>query len=264
MRTWDAVFSSLIARFQPRRLLGAIPFLVFLAAWQVYGGSSSERTFFYSTPRQVAATLLDDLREGALLRDTALTAGEALAGFVLGNLVGAVLGIGLWYSESVARLSKVYIAALGAFPIFAIAPMTVLWFGIGVGAKVALAFLATVFLAIGQAYKGVEQVDPLLRRRFRVFGASRWRTFIHLLVPSSAIWIISSLRLTIGSALLGAFIGEFIASERGLGHMIIRASGLYDTPQVLVGVLTMVALAVVLDAVVDVVERVALRGRLPA
>jgi NitT/TauT family transport system permease protein len=235
--------------------VGLLPLVCFLAAWEAASYSSPSSEFFFSRPTEVARTLFEGIRDYSLPMHTAVTTGEALAGFILGNLVGASVGISLWYSERLARLAKPYLVALGALPVFAIAPMTVLWFGIGTWAKITLAFLATVFIATGHAYKGAEEVDPLLLRRFRVFGASRWVIFRHLLLPSSAVWIIGSLRITIGTALLGAFVGEFIASERGLGHMIIRASGVYDTPRVLVGVLTLVALALVLDYGVNALER---------
>ena len=175
--------------------------------------------------------------------------------------LAAVLGLGLWFSESVARISKPYLVALGAVPVFAIAPMTILWFGVGIGAKVILAFLATVFVAASQAYKGAEQIDRLHLQRLRVFGAKRWQVFRLLLLPSSLVWVLSSLRLTIGLALLGAFIGEFIAADRGLGYMIVKAGGLYDTPRVLVGVITIVAIAVTVDKAVDLVERQILKWK---
>lgn len=240
----------------------AMPFLCFLVAWQLAGASSAERRFFFSTPGQVLKTMAELIADGTLPRHTAVTASEAILGFILGNCIGAAVGMLLWYSEWMAELAKPYIVILGTLPVFAIGPMTVLWFGIGFSAKVALAFLATVFLAAGQAYKGAEQVDPLLLRRFRIFGASRWNTFGHLLFPSAAIWIIGSLRITIGAALLGAFIGEFIASEQGLGYMIIRASGIYDTPRVIVGVIVIVSLALMLDYLVDLLERRIFRWRL--
>ena len=246
------------------RALVAAPLLLFLIAWQVIGSSSQSRAFFFSTPIQVLRTFIELIRDGSLFRHTMITAGEAISGFLLGNIIGAAIGISLWYFEALARITKPYLVALGALPVFAIAPMTVLWFGIGIGAKIALAFLATVFVAMSQAYKGAEQVDPLLLRRFRVFGASRVHTFRHLLLPSAAVWMIGSLRITIGAASLGAFVGEFIASERGLGYMIIRASGIYDTPRVLVGVITLVTLALSLDGCVDWLEKRILRWRMHA
>lgn len=234
------------------------PLLAFLFFWQVYGGATRQRTFYFATPKLVAETLVHDVSDGSLLRNAAVTGGEALAGFVLGNLVGAALGLSLWYSESIARISKPYLSALGAVPVFAIAPMTIMWFGVGIGAKVILAFLATVFVAAAQAYKGAEQVDVLHLQRLRIFGASRWQVFRFLLFPSSLVWVISSLRLTIGLALLGAFIGEFIAADQGLGYMIVKAGGLYDTPRVLVGVITIVAIALTVEKLVNTLEQKAL------
>jgi NitT/TauT family transport system permease protein len=244
------------------RVIVATPFFCFLAVWQLVGASSRSRTFFFSTPKLVFHTLIEVIKDGSLLKHTSVTASEAMIGFVVGNVIGAAIGVLLWFSEWTAKIARPYIVVLGALPVFAIGPMTVLWFGIGFSAKVALAFLATVFLAAGQAYKGAEQVDPLLLRRFRIFGASRWNVFSYLLFPSASIWIIGSLRITIGAALLGAFIGEFIASEQGLGYMIIRASGIYDTPRVIVGVIVIVSLALILDYLVDVLEKKIFRWRL--
>lgn len=243
------------------RAVVLLPLACFLAVWEAIGYASPSSEFFFSRPTAVARTFVAALRDGSLLAHTAVTSGEAVSGFLLGNLVGASVGISLWYSELTARVAKPYLVALGALPVFAIAPMTVLWFGIGAGAKIALAFLATIFVATGHAYKGAEEVDPLLLRRFRVFGASRAVIFRHLLLPSAAVWIIGSLRITIGAALLGAFVGEFIASQRGLGYMIIRASGVYDTPRVLVGVLTLIALALLLDYCVSLLEKIVFRWK---
>lgn len=267
-----------------RRLLFAAlmlaPLMLVLLLWQWVGARSPSLAFFISTPGQVVTTawsmlaadpalFAEALRTGAaptnptsgLLWNSAVTAAEATAGFLIGNLIGTLIGIALWYSQTVARIARPYLVALGALPVFAIAPITILWFGIGFEAKVALAALATVFLAAAQAFKGAEQVDPLLVRRFRVLGASRWVMFRRLLLPSALVWIVASLRLNIGAALLGAFIGEFIASQQGLGHLIIRASGLYDTSRVLVGVLAMIAIALLLDGLVGLAERRLFRWR---
>ncbi len=201
------------------------------------------------------STGFEMLQDGSLVLNSLVTGSEALTGFLLGNLFGAMIGIGLWYSEAVARVARPYLVGLGALPVFAIAPMTILWFGVGIGAKIALAFLSTVFLAAAQAFKGAQEVDPLLLQRFRMFGASRQILFRRLLLPSAMVWIVASLRLTFGAALLGAFVGEFIASDRGIGHLIVRASGLYDTPRVLVGVAVMIAMALTSDLVIDRVEQ---------
>lgn len=245
--------SSRFRRTASGRVLQLLPGLAFLVIWQVLGMRPSIG-FFFSTPLDVARTIGSLLGSGELQRNLAITAAEAIAGFALGNIVGSAFGIGLWYSETSAWIAKPYLTILGSVPVFALAPMTILWFGIGVGAKVALAFLGTVLVAAAQAHRGVRLADPLLVRRFRVFGASRAIVFRHLLLPSAALWIIGSLRLTIGSALLGAFVGEFIASDRGIGHLIVRASGLYDAATVIAGVISLAMMALALDAGIDMIE----------
>jgi NitT/TauT family transport system permease protein len=236
-----------------------LPLAAFLVFWQMYCGASQQRAFYFATPVMVLETFWSDLVDGSLPTHLAVTGGEALAGFLLGNLVGAILGLSLWYFPPVANISKPYLVALGAVPVFALAPITILWFGVGMGAKVILAFLATVFVATAQAFRGAEQVDPLHLNRLRVYGATRRQIFDCLLLPSAAVWMLASLRLTIGSALLGAFIGEFIAADKGLGYMIVRAAGLFDTPRVLVGVFTIVAIALLVDRLIEAVERRALK-----
>jgi NitT/TauT family transport system permease protein len=242
-----------------------LPLLLTLGIWQVAGSTSASTAFFFSTPTAVLTTAFSMLRDdigilseffrigqihipnGGLIWNASVTGVEALSGFIIGNVCGATFGVTLWYSTPIAQIARPYLAALGALPVFAIAPMTILWFGIGIEAKIALAALSTVFLAAAQAFKGAEQVDPLLLRRLKLFGASKQVIFMRLLLPTAMVWIVASLRLTIGAALLGAFIGEFIASEQGIGRIIIRASSLYDTPRVLVGVFAMIGMAVALD-----------------
>lgn len=241
------------------RLLQLVPLLFLLVFWQLFSGASDKRAFYFSTPLRVISTLIEDITNGSLLSHMFVTGGEAIAGFILGNLIGGTVGLLLWYSRLVAEISRPYLVALGAIPVFALGPMTIIWFGIGIEAKIALAFFATVFVAATQAFKGAEEVNPLYIRRFAVFGATRRQIFRKLLIPSASSWVVSSLRLTIGLALLGAFIGEFISSSKGLGYMIVRAGGLYDTSRVIAGIVAIVVIAMLLDKLVLRLEHIFLR-----
>jgi NitT/TauT family transport system permease protein len=234
--------------------LTAAPLVVFLVVWGALTHNSPERKFFFSTPMRVFIEFYEGLLDGSIVRHTAVTAVTAFIGFAIGNFLGVGFGIALWYSPAVARISSPYLTVLGSFPVFSIAPMTILWWGTGFGAKIMLAFFATFVLALGQAYHGASQADSHLLARFRILGASRWITFRHLLLPSAVIWIIRSLRLSIGASLLGVYVGELISSDSGLGFMISRASGVYDTDRVIVGVLCFAILAVGLDALVSRIE----------
>lgn len=236
-------------------VLYPVPFIILLIVWQVYSGGDAQRQFIFSGPYQVWCSFANLVLNGDLLKHTSVTVMEALAGFILGTTSGAGLGLSLWYSRTVATVSKPYIAALGSIPIFALAPMIISWFGIGVLSKIMLAFISTVVVAIVQSYQGAMSVEPRFLRLMQVFGASRFQTFKTVVIPSALIWVINAMKLNIGLALLGAFIGEFISAEQGLGYMIVRASGLYDMATVLVGVFTLVAIALCFTYMVERIER---------
>jgi NitT/TauT family transport system permease protein len=174
---------------------------------------------------------------------------------LLGTTCGAAIGLSLWYSRVVAAVAKPYIGALGSIPIFALAPMIIVWFGIGIISKIMLAFISTIVVAIVQSYQGAVSVEGKFLRLLKIMGASRFQTFRIVVLPSSIIWVINAMKLNIGLALLGAFIGEFISAEQGLGYMIVRASGLYDMATVLVGVFTLIAVALVMTALIEQIER---------
>ncbi|MDZ4835663.1 MAG: ABC transporter permease [Candidatus Melainabacteria bacterium] len=214
-----------------------------------------QRQFIFSSPHQVWCAFIRLAGNGELFRNSCVTLVEALAGFTLGTTCGAAIGLSLWYSRLVSTVSKPYITALGSIPIFALAPMIIAWFGIGIVSKVALAFLSTVVVAIVQSYQGAMTVEPKFFRLMQVFGANRVQTFKTVVLPSSLIWVVNAMKLNIGLALLGAFIGEFISAEQGLGHMIVRASGLYDMATVIVGVITLAALALGLSWLIEQFER---------
>lgn len=244
------------------RALGyALPLLLFAGAWEVAVARSDRMQFLFASPSLVIRQLVEDLGNGVLFEHTAITGLEALLGLVLGSVVGSTLGLGLWMTQSVARISRPYVLALGSVPVFAIAPMTVIWFGTGLFAKVMLAALATITVAVLQAYEGARNVDVELVRLMRSYGATRLQTFSKVVVPGTLVWVMVSCKLNVGFAVLGAFIGEFISSSKGLGHYILRASGLYNVPQVLAGVLCIVGLSLGLAGGVSLIERRILRWR---
>ena len=174
---------------------------------------------------------------------TAVTGIEALAGFLIGVTIGSCIGFSLLYFPKLAAISRLYVLALGAIPVFAFAPMMIVWFGVGLKMKIAMATFSTILVALSQAYDGGKNVNPELKRLFELNNSSNRQIFQKLVLPSSIDWVLASLRLNIGLALLGAFIGEFIASERGLGHIMLKAGGLYDIPYVLAAGVCIIGLA---------------------
>ena len=153
-----------------------------------------------------------------------------------------------------ARILRPYIIAIGSVPVFAIAPVLIIWFGIGIFSKIMMAALSTVVIALVQSFQGAMSVDKKYLMQMKVLNATKLQTFMKVVLPSSLIWVFSSLKINIGFALLGAFIGEFISAEKGLGYFILKASGLYDMANVFAGLVFMIALAIILSKALGVIE----------
>lgn len=235
-------------------LLIAAPSVVLLCVW--YLATSDSRTrFLFSSPEQVWQSFCHLSSSGELFHHWSITLLETLAGFVAGNVIGSCLGLLLWHSKLAARIAKPYINAAASIPIFALAPLLIMWFGIGLPSKIALAFLSTVIVALVQSYKGATSVEDRYLKFFRVVGASKLQVFSAVVVPSSLTWVVNGFKLNVGLALLGAFMGEFISSEAGLGYMIVKASGLYDMSTVFVGIAALMVTAITLTGTVELAER---------
>jgi NitT/TauT family transport system permease protein len=238
-----------------RIFLRILPLVVFLAAWQIYATMMPDRQFYFSSPVKVATAFVTFFAQQDGFRHSFITFFETIVGFMLGNSVGISIGLVLWFSRRVADISKPYLVALGSLPIFALAPVMIVWFGIGIWSKIMMAALSTVIIAIVQSYQGAMNADSRYIRLMKVFKASRLQTFNTIILPSSLIWVFSSIKLNIGAALLGAFIGEFIAAEAGIGYTIVKASGLFNMGLVFSGCIILMMMALLLSGIVHLLER---------
>ena len=236
-------------------ILKILPLLIFLLIWEFLISPTGNNTFLFSKPSLVFIALVENIKSLQLIYDFLTTAYETIMGFIIGNTVGIIIGFSLWYSELIAKISKPYILTIGVIPIFAIAPMTIMWFGTGAFAKIMMAALSTFPIALSQSYLGSQNVDVNQINLLKTFGASKFVIFRKIIIPSSLIWVFSSLKLNIGFALLGAFIGEFISSEKGLGYRILKSSSLYDTSLVLASLLCLILLAFFLNLLVGILEK---------
>lgn len=238
----------------PIRLLRPIPLLCFIIAWEMYVHGDAERAFFFGSPAKVLSYVIDKTIDGSLPVDFAVTFLEVVAGFILGNLIGIVVGLALWHSKIAFEIARPYILALGSAPIFALAPLLVIWFGTGIISKIIIVTLSTVFVALLQAYTGADQVSNDYLSLMKTFRATKGQVFRKIVAPSAIVWVVSAFRLNVGFSILGAFIGEFISSSAGIGHLILVASGLFDISLVLCGVLLLILIALLLNYAVGIVE----------
>ena len=226
-----------------------------LAAWERATGSLALNAFLFGSPSAIWAHLVSMAQDGTLVRYSWVTGLETLLGFLFGNVIGTVLGLALWYSRFVSRVMQPFIVAVGSIPIVALAPIVIIWFGTALTSKIVMSTLSVVVVALVIAYKGALSVDDDQVNLMRTLGATKWQIFRKLVVPSSLGDIFAGLKLTVGFALIGAIVGEFMSSSEGLGHAIFKAGSLYIISKVFAGLVATIALALALSFMVGKLER---------
>jgi NitT/TauT family transport system permease protein len=224
--------------------------------------------FFYSKPSLIWDKLVvwftDGTAQGSIWVQIGVTLEEAAVGFILGSLVGVVLGILLGRARLLAEVASPYIQALNAVPRIVLAALFVIWFGLGMESKIATAFVLVFFPVFFNAFQGAREVDRNLVNNARILGAGRAQVLWSIVVPSSTSWILASLHTAFGFALIGAIVGEYTGATRGLGLLISTAQGSFDAAGIYAGMLITTVLALLAEVVLGLAERRLLRWRPPA
>lgn len=226
----------------------ALPAVLFLIFWEVSVRGADKLKFLFGSPSQIFDVALKEYGRADIWIDIKVTAMEALAGLVIGSLVGTLTALFLWMSPLAQKIARPYITVIGSIPVFALAPMLIIWFGIGIWAKIVMAAFGVFLIALVQTFEGINSTARQHIDYARLLGAKQITIMQKILLPSAARWLITGLRINIGVAILGAFIGEFISSQAGLGHYIIEAGQIYDIPAALFGILNLSLLALLLDS----------------
>jgi NitT/TauT family transport system permease protein len=245
----------------PSWLISAFQLLIFLALlglWEAGTRLGLINAFLFGSPAGIFGKLVSAISDGSLFVDTGVTMMEAILGFAIGTVLGSAAGLGLWYSTFVARVASPFIAAINSIPKIALAPMIILWFGTGLTSKVALAVSLTAIVALITAYEAAKDADVDLQALLATLGGSKSQVFFMVVVPATLPAIISTFRINLGFALVGAVVGEFISSQNGLGHMIYVASSFYELNTVWVGLFVLMFIGFILYRVVDLLEVVLL------
>lgn len=238
--------------------------VVLVGAWQLVAAvwSGSDQTI--SSPSAVASRLWTWLDDGTLLSNTGVTMKETALGFLVGAGGGIVGGIALGLMRRVGDVVIPYLMGLYSLPKMALAPLFILWFGIGVEMKVALGAVLVLFLVLLNTMAGVRDVDQGQIDSLKLMGASRWQMLWKLTLPSSGAAILLGIKLSVPYALIGAIVGELIAATDGLGFVIKNASAQYDTTGVFVCLVVLAILALVLNQLVEWLERWTLAWKVPS
>lgn len=211
--------------------------------------------FLWSRPLRIWARILEWMGDGTILRNVFTTLYEAAAGFVLGVAAGVVAGFLLGRSDFWARVLSPYIQVINALPRLVFTPIFFIVFGLGPNSKIALVFSLVFFIVFFNAYQGVREVDRNVFNNARMLGADGRQMTRHVLLPSAMSWILTSLHTSVGFAMVGAIVGEYLGSSTGLGHIINQAEGNLDTTGVFAGLIVLSAVVVLVELFVAQVER---------
>lgn len=243
-------------------ILQVLTVLALLGAWE-FVGTALGASFWVSRPTDIASTLRSWVVAGTLFTDLGVTLGEALAGFVIGAVLGSIVGFALGWARTIGDVLEPLILSLYTLPKIALAPLFVLWFGIGATTKVMFAALLVFFLTFFTTFQGTRNVDMELVENARVMGASTIDTWRKIAIPYSAIWMFTGLRIALPYAIIGAVVGEFIASQAGIGFRIQRSAEIYNTAGVFAGLLLLMVVAMVALHLLNLIERYVMRWREP-
>lgn len=223
--------------------------IVVLAIWE-YASGRWVTEFFVSKPSAIAAVLSGWIADGSLLYHSGITAIEAFAGFGIGGAAGIAAGIVLGRSEFLAELLQPFITAFYSLPKVALAPLFVLWLGIGIEMKITLTAAIVFFLVFLNTFTGVRNVSQELVTILRLIGATEWQVLTKAVLPSAITWVFAGLRISVPYALIGAIVGELIASNRGLGFLLSSSAGQFQTAGVFAALLAIMLLAGLLNLLV--------------
>ncbi|WP_329319926.1 ABC transporter permease [Streptomyces sp. NBC_01262] len=233
---------------------------VLLITWQLCAGRLFDITFT-SRPLDVVHRLVEWQREGLLWSNTWVTLQEVILGFALGAGSGAVTGFVLASLPTFYRVVDPFIVALYSLPKVALAPLFIVWFGIGIQMKVLLAAVTVFFLVFLNTAVGVREVDRGLIDAVRLMGGSRREVVWKVVLPASMTGLLTGLKVAVPYSLIGAVIGELVASNRGLGYLISDAAANFDTAGVFATLVVLGTIAAVLNLIVGLVDRRANRWK---
>jgi NitT/TauT family transport system permease protein len=230
-----------------------------LGTWQF--AVSDAMLPYFSRPTAVIAKLFELLSQPQIYRHISVTLSEIGIGYGLGAGFGLVLGFVLGRSQFLSAAFQPYIMGLYSIPKIALAPVFIVWLGLGMASKVAVVFLASFFLVFFNTYSGLLSINEELVRLARLMGATWTQVITRVIVPAAAPQIFLGLRTAVPYAVIGAVIGEYIGSHEGLGYFILYASQTYDAPALFSGILILVAIVFIANSFLNRLEGKVIRWR---
>jgi NitT/TauT family transport system permease protein len=234
--------------------------VVFLGLWQLLTtvpifGRMLLPPFFFSNPVDVGSQIVAWFASGVIWKHLWITLLESILAFTIGSIAGVL--VGFWFARQprIAAIFDPYVKMANALPRVVLAPIFALWLGLGIWSKVALGVTLVFFIVFFNVYQGVKEVSSTVLANGRMLGMSEKQLMRHVFWPSALSWMFSSLHTSVGFAVVGAVVGEYLGSAAGLGYLIQQAEGIFDVAGVFAGMFVLSAFVILIDLLVTVVER---------
>lgn len=249
LRLWQlALLVALFAFWHVMTRPGLIPPFMF--------DNDQQAAFFFGEPLKVFQRVWAwFVTDADIYQHLGVTLTETVLAFAIGAVGGLAAGLWLALSPMASAILEPYIKAMNSMPRIILAPIFAVWFGLGIGSKVALGVTLVFFIVFFNVYQGVKEVSPVVLANARMLGANRHQLLRHVYLPSATSWVFSSLHTSVGLAFVGAVVGEYLGSSQGVGYLILQAEGQFDINTVMAGILVLTCFALVLDGLVGRIER---------
>jgi NitT/TauT family transport system permease protein len=241
--------------------------VVTLGAWELFARAGWIDPFFFSMPSQIADQMwvwaTEGTSQGSLWKQILVTMEETVIGFLIGAVAGVIAGIALGRNKLLADVFSVYIKVANSIPRVVLGSVFIIALGLGMASKVALAVVMVFFVVFGNAFQGVREADRNLIANAHILGASRRQVTFTVVLPSAMSWILASLHVSFGFALVGAVVGEFLGAKQGIGLLIATAQGAFNAAGVFASMIILALVALGAEYVIEGLENVLLKWRPP-
>lgn len=236
-----------------------------LGGWEVAARYKWIDPFFFSMPSLIYAQLVDwfanGTSQGPLLTQVMVTLEETALGFLIGAVGGIFCGIVLGRNKLLADVFSLYIKIANSIPRVVLGSIFVISLGLGMASKVALAVVMVFFVVFGNAFQGVREADRYMIANAQILGASKHQVTMTVVIPSALSWILASLHVSFGFALVGAVVGEFLGSKQGIGLLISTAQGAFNASGVFAAMIVLAVVALLADYLLSAIENRLLKWR---
>ncbi|HEX7866114.1 MAG TPA: ABC transporter permease [Variovorax sp.] len=251
-----------------RRMIIALRLIVLVVAlggWEIAARLKWIDPFFYSMPSMIYDQLVEWMRDGtsqgSLWMQVAVTLEETVIGFLIGSIAGVLCGIVLGRNKLLSDVFSLYIQIANSIPRVVLGSIFVIALGLGMASKVALAVVMVFFVVFGNAFQGVREADKYMIANAQILGASPRQVTMSVVIPSAMSWILASLHVSFGFALVGAVVGEFLGAKEGIGLLISTAQGAFNASGVFAAMIVLAVVALAADFLLSSLEKRLLKWR---